>query len=185
MRLASSVSASGWPPNSREAAVSSLSIPQTSLSRRSSAPASSDSRLTSTTGAAPSLKRLMSAIGEAAGQHDQAVVRSRRRGGEATQERAQALVLELARSRTGPVLQWFDAIENEKHAPPHQRLGDGLALGLAGVRLGRHAELDERPVKELVGRGRTLLSTLGCRTTSRARVRRRDSCRLVSASAIR
>ena len=55
--------------------------------------------------------------GDPAGQHDQAVVRPRRRCGEATQERAQAFVLELARLRTRPVLQRFDAVEHEQDAP--------------------------------------------------------------------
>ena len=97
---------------------------------------------------------------EAAGQHDQAVIRSRRRGGEAAQERAQALVLELARLRTRPVLQRLDAVEHEQRAPRHQRLGDRLALGGRAGRLDFHAELGQRPVEKLVGRGRALLRAL-------------------------
>ena len=67
---------------------------------------------------------------DAAGQHDQAVVRSRRRGGEMTQQRAQALVLEFARLRTRPMLQRLDAVEHEQNAPRHQR-GSAIASPLA------------------------------------------------------
>ena len=99
------------PPSDR------ASIPQTSLSRRSSAPASSDSLLDVDDRRGAILEALDVGDREAAGQHDQAVAPPRRRGGEAAQERAQALVLELARLRTRPVLQRLDAVEHEKRAP--------------------------------------------------------------------
>ena len=84
----------------------------------------------------------------------------RRRGGEAAQQRAQALVLELARLRSRPMLQRLDAVEHEQHAARHQRFGDRLALGGGAGRLELHAELVQRPIEKFVRRGRALLRAL-------------------------
>ena len=159
MRIASSVSASGWPPKSREAALSSLSIPQTSLSREPAA-ASSDSLSTSTTGAALCLKRRMSAT---ATRLVRTIRLWRARGGAAANRRNKArrpCVLELTHLRAGPMLQRLDAVEHEQDAARHQCLGDRVALGGGAGRLDLHAELVERPVEKRVRGGRPLFGTL-------------------------
>jgi hypothetical protein len=55
--------------------------------------------------------------------------RARRRRREAPQQRAQALVLQLASLRVEAVLQWLDTIEHKQHFAPHHRFGNRLALG--------------------------------------------------------
>ena len=114
-KLASRPSASGWPPKSCAAAFSSLSVPHTPLSRSNAAPASSDSRSTSTTGAAPFCQRAMSLTASRLVSTIRPCA-ARRRRREAPQQRAQALVLQLAQLRAGAVLQRLDAVEHEQHA---------------------------------------------------------------------
>ena len=98
--------------------------------------------------------------GEAARQHDQAVIRFRRRGGEPAQERAEALVLELTRLRSRPCCNGSTPSSTRSARALHQRLGDRLALGGRAGRLEFHAELRERPIEKLVRRGRALLRAL-------------------------
>ena len=86
----------------------------------------------------------------------------------------------------GPCCSGFDTVEYEERAPRRQRLGEGIAPPLAdALVVSSSHRVSPAPSARNASRPSRAPSSPGCRTTSRARNRRRDSGPLAGASAIR
>ena len=154
-----------------------LSVPQTPLSRSSAAPASSDSFSTSTTGAALSRQRAMSATASRLVSTIRPCAAAGGVAAKRAQQRAQALVLQLAGLRSGAVLQRLDPVEHEQQrgAASSPRRSPRPWRRRWSPRPWRRAS--SRPNRETRRPRSRAPSCPGCRTTSRALSRRRDNSR--------